>query len=171
MDACDAFLDETLPHLPALLRAARRHGRDPEDLVQEAFLRAFNARSSYRPGTNARAWLARILHNTAVSEHRKRARERRLRERVAELPERRVEAEAPVRSRELRVAMSRLAPNDRAVVALADLEGRQYRDIARTLGCPIGTVMSRLHRARRRLRRMIEQGSAQEPSRPRPDQL
>jgi RNA polymerase sigma-70 factor (ECF subfamily) len=159
MDACDAFLHEMLPHLPKLLRTARRFGCDPEDLVQDTFLRAFAARRSYRPGSNARAWLQRILVNTAVSEHRRRARDRRLRERVAELPERRVEAEAPVRHRELRSALLRLSPNDRTVIALADLEGRRYRDVAHVLGCPIGTVMSRLHRARARLRRMLEQGA------------
>jgi len=156
MDDHEAFLDEMLPHLRSLTLSARRLGCDPDDLVQETYLRAFAARRSYRKGSNARAWLSRIMVNAAMSEHRRNSRDRRLAARVAELPRpRSPEAELPAQSRELRVALGRLSSTDREVVSLADIEGLRYREMARRLGCPIGTVMSRLFRARRRLRAQL----------------
>ena len=146
MDFYD-FEAELVPHAPALLRLARRlWHHEAEDLVQETFMRAFAARHRYTPGTNGRAWLMRILCNLAVSE-RRRARV------VAHTPE-----PAPVEPRDvddemLVHALEALGPSERRVLELADIQELSYREIARALGCPIGTVMSRLHRARRRLRR------------------
>ena len=153
----DTFAAETLPHLAELRWAARRYagpGAD-EDLVQETFLRAFAARARYQPGTNARAWLYRILTNTARSAYRRGQRERRLCDEVA----RSTPDSTPggqIAEPRLRVAFERLPESYRAVVELSDIGGYSYREIADTLGVPIGTVMSRLHRARQRLRAALE---------------
>lgn len=149
----EPFVTEVMPHLVALRAAARRLGADHEDLLQETYLRALAARHTYRPGSNARGWLYRILVNVSMSEHRRRARERRLEARLSHEP--RPRAASPERAPDveaLHAALATLGPHDREVIELADLEGLRYREIARTLGCPVGTVMSRLHRARRRLR-------------------
>jgi RNA polymerase sigma-70 factor (ECF subfamily) len=151
------FAAELLPHAPLLLRLARRVGAaDADDLVQETFARALAARHRYRTGSNGRAWLCRILCNLAISDRRRRARDERLRARVvastpepeAEVPEPR----APLEEAALRAALAQLLPAERHILELAEIEDLSYREIARALDCPIGTVMSRLHRARRRLR-------------------
>ncbi|MSP60646.1 MAG: sigma-70 family RNA polymerase sigma factor [Myxococcales bacterium] len=157
----DSFARETLVHFPELRRAARRLAwSDGEDLVQETFLRAFAARERYRPGSNARAWLYRILTNTAHTARRKAGRDLRLRERFS------VEKSAggPIPSAPLEradreriaAALDALPEAFRLVVELADLDDLSYREVASRLAVPIGTVMSRLHRARRRLRRTLE---------------
>lgn len=160
MDFTD-FSDEILPHAPILLRLARRMSpHDAEDLVQETFMRALAARHRYRPGTNARAWLCRILANLAISGRRKEARDRRLQTRIAEvspssLPSPADDARAD--HRRIRLAIAALSDAERRLIELADVEGMRYREIARVLDCPLGTVMSRLHRARRRLQQAAAQ--------------
>lgn len=152
------FSTELLPHAPLLRRLGLRlAGQDAEDLVQETFVRALAARHRYRAGSNARAWLCRILCNLAVSEQRRRRRDERLRARViAFAPEPEPAAPAPVEQpiddAALRAALDALAPAERRILELADVDELSYREIARALDCPIGTVMSRLHRARSRLR-------------------
>jgi RNA polymerase sigma-70 factor (ECF subfamily) len=155
MQTCtsDPFLDEILPHRPLLSASARRLGVDPDDLVQETYLRALSARSAYRAGSNARAWLFRILLNTARSEHRRMRRDRRLEARLAQDLDESEPMPGLSDLVEVRRALARLSPLDREVLELADVEGRRYREVADLLGCPVGTVMSRLHRARRRLGR------------------
>jgi RNA polymerase sigma-70 factor (ECF subfamily) len=154
MAALQAFYDELLPHRDALRRTARRlRPRDADDLVQETYLRALTARERYRTGSNASAWLHRILVNAALSAHRRSGRERRLAERIAHEPHFSDEPTTPTPDLEaLERALAALAPHERRVVELTDLQGLRYRDAARALGCPIGTVMSRLHRARIHLR-------------------
>jgi len=150
----EVFLAEVMPHLDALHAAAAHLGLDADDLVQETYLRAIAAWRTYRPGSNARGWLHRILTNVAMTEHRRRARDRRLAARVAAepSPDAVIEIEPRGPDVDVHAALAALEPRDRRVVELADVEGLRYRDVARILGCPVGTVMSRLHRARRRLR-------------------
>lgn len=149
------FATELLPHAPFLRRLAWRLARgDGDDLVQETFARAWAARHRYRPGSNGRAWLCRILCNLAVSEGRRRSRDERLRTRIIAFgaaPEA-SDAPPPVEDEALRAALAALAPAERRILQLADVDDLSYREIARALDCPIGTVMSRLHRARLRLR-------------------
>jgi RNA polymerase sigma-70 factor (ECF subfamily) len=156
MSEQEAFDAEVLPHLPALRGAARRMSRDPEDLVQETYCHALAARASYRRGSNARAWLYRILMNLAVNGHRLRARDRRLEARLLEVVPPEAMPEEPSRVRAVRAGLARLSPSDRQVIELVDLDGLRYRDVARVLDCPVGTVMSRLHRARKRLRKSLD---------------
>jgi RNA polymerase sigma-70 factor (ECF subfamily) len=152
------FTDEILPHAPTLLRLARRFSRhDAEDLVQETFMRALAARHRYRAGSNARAWLCRILCNLAVSSQRRQVRDRRLQTRVIELAPAPIYVEPRADRDKLRAALDALSDDERRLLELADVEGLRYREIARVLGCPIGTVMSRLHRARRHLSRAAGQ--------------
>lgn len=152
------FEAEMIPHLDGLYAFARRLRRDPDDLVQETYLRAYQARASFRGGSNSRAWLYRILYHTAVNGFRRDARERRLCARLAaqprELGRAAPEPSSSMRERLLRALSSLPAPLEQ-VVELIDVEGLGYRDAAERLGCPIGTIMSRLHRARRRLRAQI----------------
>ena len=124
--------------------------------MQETYLRALSARSRYRSGSNAGAWLHRILVNAALSQHRKRARERRLSERFAVEPLPQPEDSEPMPGLDaLGDALAELPAHERTVVELIELRGLRYRDAARELGCPIGTVMSRLHRARAHLRKQL----------------
>jgi RNA polymerase sigma-70 factor (ECF subfamily) len=152
------FETELLPHAPMLRRLGRRlAGQDADDLVQETFVRALAARHRYQPGSNARAWLCRILCNLAVSEQRRRRRDDRLRARVVAFspepePAPPPPIDAPLDDGAVRIALAALAPAERRILELADVDELSYREIARALDCPIGTVMSRLHRARRRLR-------------------
>jgi RNA polymerase sigma-70 factor, ECF subfamily len=146
----DRFAAETLPHLTELTRAARRMSGEAEDLVQETYLHAWQARGRYRIGTNARAWLYRILRNAASSARRRAWREARLAARVAGEPAREVGAPR-AEGRRVARAVAELPAAYREVVEL-DAQGFGYREIAERVGVPIGTVMSRLHRARRRLR-------------------
>jgi RNA polymerase sigma-70 factor (ECF subfamily) len=164
----DRFEREALPLLPNLYSAALRLTRNPadaEDLVQETYLRAYRGFGSFRPGTNLRAWMYRILTNTFINAYRKRQREPRtvpdegidewyLYDRLAESS-----AESEVLERipdeDVRAALDALPEGFRMAVLLADVEGFSYREIAEIMGIPIGTVMSRLHRGRRALEKAL----------------
>jgi RNA polymerase sigma-70 factor (ECF subfamily) len=156
MTAQQAFEHEILPHLGELQPVARRLG-DADDLLQQTALQALSARHQFRPGSNARAWLYRILVNVAMTEHRVRARARRLEARLAfEMLEHPAANDDAEQARAVRSALARLSPRDQQILELADVEGCRYREIARILDVPIGTVMSRLCRARRRLRASLD---------------
>lgn len=166
-----------LEHIDALYRTALRMTRNPsdaEDLVQESYLRAFRSMHQFTEGTNLRAWLFRILTNTYINEYRRRQR----RPTSASLDgieefylydhlvDSRVQ---PVDERPEDVVIQKLTVDDvtqaiealpeefRQVVLLADVEGFAYREIAEIVGIPVGTVMSRLFRARRRLQSSLYQ--------------
>lgn len=164
------FEREALPLLSNLYSAALRLTRNPadaEDLVQETYLRAYRGFGSFRPGTNLRAWMYRILTNTFINAYRKRQREPQtvpddgidewyLYDRLAAAE---ASAETEVLERipdeDVRAALDALPEGFRMAVLLADVEGFSYREIAEILGIPIGTVMSRLHRGRRALEKAL----------------
>ena len=154
-----------MPHQAELFGVAMRICRDPDtakDLVQETLLRAMCAWASFQPGSNLRAWLFRILTNAFINGYRKRRRHQRF---ATERPGDALSAlygrdqdctddlEDEVIGEELcdevKTALGRLGPEYRDVVERADLRGEKYKDIADALEVPIGTVMSRLFRARR----------------------
>jgi RNA polymerase sigma-70 factor, ECF subfamily len=151
---------------PAALRMTRNPS-DAEDLVQETMARAYVGMRNFTPGTNVRAWLYRILTNTFINSCRKRNREpaQTLRAEFEQLldsrdlaqPARSAEAEALDRTGESEVmqALMELPEGFRAAIYLADVEGYPYRDVAEMLEIPIGTVMSRLHRGRAKLRKRL----------------
>ena len=163
------FEDEAVPYTAQLFPVAVRMTRgreDAEDLVQETMAKAWAAFGKFEPGTNVRAWLYRIMTNTFISGYRRRDRTPMLlREDLVDrmalplwpsgLPDlRSAEAEALDRmpAEALRQALRELPEDFRTVVYLADVEGYTYHETAAMMGTPIGTVMSRLHRARRTLR-------------------
>lgn len=153
------FEREVLRHREDLVTAGTRLAgsrAEAEDLVQEAVLRAWTFFGRFEPGTNGRAWMHRILFNTFVNGWRRRRREREILTQVHAVAahseaNRQSRALAPgeTRSDEVQTALDRLPSDFRRVIVLVDLEDRSYRDAALAIGCPIGTVMSRLHRARR----------------------
>ncbi len=159
------FAVACIPHQAELYGVAMRIARDPDtakDLVQETLLRAMCAWDSFQPGSNLRAWLFRILTNAFINGYRKRRRHQRF---ATERPgdalnalygrdqDRTDDLEDTLSAGELcdevKTALGRLGPEYRDVVERADLRGEKYKDIADALHVPIGTVMSRLFRARR----------------------
>src|SRR5436853_374622 len=164
-----------LAQLDSLYRTALRMTNNPqeaEDLVQETMLKAFRFSDSYQRGTNLRAWLFRILNTSAINRYRKQAshpttsslpegEDFYLYNRIKDLTgqELNVGAEEEVLSHYLDEdvynALNELPPNFRMAIILADIEGLSYKEIAEALNIPIGTVMSRISRARRQLQRSL----------------
>lgn len=166
---------EALTHLDALYRTAlrmTRHPQDAEDLVQETYLRAIRSLNQFQEGTNLRAWLFKILTNAFINQYRRRGRTPRNEsiDNVEDfyLYQHLVESDIqPSSSDPEREVLERLVDEDiiraledlplpfRQVVLLADVEGFSYKEIADILNIKIGTVMSRLHRGRRRLQQAL----------------
>jgi RNA polymerase sigma-70 factor (ECF subfamily) len=157
------FERNVAPHVSGLRSAARRLSRDTaeaDDLVQETLLRAFRFWDRYQIDTHLRAWLHRILRNAFVNEYRRRTRERDvlLQARAAfELSEHEREHEAGAAEIDgsLTVALDALPEEYRSVLWAIAVDDASYREAAERLGCPVGTVMSRLHRARRGMRVLL----------------
>jgi RNA polymerase sigma-70 factor (ECF subfamily) len=165
------FEGVALVHLDLLFRAALRltHNRaEAEDLVQETWLRALRHFDQFDPGTNCRAWLLTILRNAFLNRLRREGREILESDMGAtEAGAARIEEASVARSSpeedffqtvlhgDVDRALKTLPLPFRLVVTLADLEGLTYKEVAQVLGCPIGTVMSRLSRARQLLRKEL----------------
>lgn len=167
--------NEALGYIDSLYRTALRMTRNPpdaEDLVQEAYLRAFRSLHQFRQGTNLRAWIFRIMTNAFINEYRKRSRrpqnsslddleEFYLYDHLVdsgvqptdERPEDIVLSQ--ITTEDVIGAMDDLSEEFKSVVLLADVEEFTYREIAEILDIPVGTVMSRLYRARRKLQQSL----------------
>jgi len=160
---------EMLRHLDALYNLARWLARDPaetEDLVQETYLRAIRAAHQFRPGTNLRAWLFQILRNTFFTQYRRKGREPETVE--PEVLDQLLHLTGGAEARDhlagtadgaagldLTAALNRLPEEYRSVVLLADLEDFSMQEVARIMECPVGTVKSRLFRARGILKNLL----------------
>lgn len=168
----ERFERDALPLLREIYGAALRLTRNPadaEDLVQEAYLRAYRGFSGFQEGTNLRAWLHRILTNTFINSYRKRQREPQTvsEEEVPDwylyekLAGGGAEASAETQvleslpDEDVQEALASLPERFRLAVLLADVQGFSYKEIAEILEVPIGTVMSRLHRGRRALEKLL----------------
>ncbi|TMC23138.1 MAG: sigma-70 family RNA polymerase sigma factor [Chloroflexi bacterium] len=169
------FEEGVLAQLDSLYRTALRMTNNPyeaEDLVQETMLKAFRFAHTYQPGTNLRAWLFRILNTSAINRYRKLAthptptslpegEEFYLYNQIRDLNGQELSqgAEEEVLSQyldeDVYQALNDLPPNFRMAVILADIEGLSYKEIAEALQIPIGTVMSRISRARRQLQKSL----------------
>ncbi len=173
------FERDALPFLDQLYAAAMRMTRNPsdaEDLVQETFVKAFAAFHQFRPGTNLKAWLYRILTNTFINSYRK-AQRRPQENRSDQIEDWQLAAaeahsSTGLRSAEMdaldhlpdsdvKEALQNLPEDFRMAVYYADVEGFSYKEIAEIMGTPIGTVMSRLHRGRQGLKKQLRDYAAE----------
>jgi RNA polymerase sigma-70 factor, ECF subfamily len=169
------FSDRVKPHLDALYRTALRmtgEGASAEDLVQETFLKAYRAYGQFEPGSNFKAWLFTILTNTYINDYRRRSRAPVVTDFAEVEPE--GDVESPHFSAEdvekladrlgdaAKRALDRLPPEHRLVFLLSTFEDLSYKEISAALAVPIGTVMSRLFRARAVLRRDLADFARQE---------
>ena len=166
------FEEVALVHLDLLYRTALRltHDRvEADDLVQETWLRALRHFDQFDPGSNCRAWLVTILRNAFLNRLRRRGRERLESDMTGErgdsapFEDSAIERSTPeeeffqtVFHGDVERALKSLSPAFQQVIVLADLEGFTYKEIAQVLHCPIGTVMSRLSRARQLLRTELQ---------------
>jgi RNA polymerase sigma-70 factor (ECF subfamily) len=170
------FEAEVLPFMDSLYSTAYRMSRnrqDAEDLLQETYLRAYKYYDKFQEGTNFKAWLFKILKNTFINRYRKRQRqplknsfdeiEGSFESKLLESP---LTARGATPEEEMMVdaldqdvqqALEALPEDYRTAVELADLQGLSYREIADQLGIPLGTVMSRLYRGRRKLEAVLLQ--------------
>jgi len=166
------FDEQVRPHLAQLYPAALRLTRNPadaEDLVQDTLAKAYTSFHQYTPGTNLRAWLHKILATTYINSYRKRQRQPRIAAGAdphqdwhastdpLAPPARSAEAEALAKMTDspALAALRDLPADFRTTVWLADVEGYPYREVARIMNTPLGTVMSRLHRGRGKLRHQL----------------
>jgi len=173
------FERDAMQYVDQLYSAAMRMARNPadaEDLVQEAYTKAFSAFHQYKPGTNLKAWLYRILTNTYINLYRKRQREP-LQSNSDTIEDwqlaraeshtstglRSAEAEAldHLPDSDVKRALQSIPEEFRLAVYFADVEGFAYKEISDIMNTPIGTVMSRLHRGRRMLRDMLADYAAE----------
>jgi len=170
----DPFEADVLAHLDSLYASARRMTRnvaDAEDLVQDVMIKAVRGRKKFEDGTNFKAWLFTILTNTYINQHRRGGMERE----IVSGPDARPLSEGwvgsasmlamcdaeshmlrPIVEKEVGNALERLPEEFRIAVLLSDVEDFSYREIGEIMGCPVGTVMSRLHRGRRLLKQSLQ---------------
>ena len=167
------FESNAIAQLPSLMAVAvrlTRNSAEGEDLVQDTFVKAMRARTQFEAGTNIRAWLLKILSNTFINRYRRGTLERSIidgadAEPLSEAwmgnatmnamrdPE--SAAMRPMLEAEIQTALDELPEEFRLAVVLADVEELSYKEISDIMGCPIGTVMSRLHRGRRMLKHRL----------------
>jgi RNA polymerase sigma-70 factor (ECF subfamily) len=159
------FQRDALQHLNALYNFAMylsRRPADADDLVQETYLRAFRFSHRFQPGTHLRAWLFQILRNTFLTFYRVRSREAAIAEdgvpdwdvpMFHDAPE--DDGTATEAHTDLERALRRLPEEFRTVLLLAEVEGLPLEEVARVMACPVGTVKSRIFRAKERLRALL----------------
>ena len=174
------FESLAFPHMDALYSTALRMTRnqlDAEDLVQDVYLRAYRFFDKFEEGTNFKAWIFKILTNTFINRYRQKVREPQQMEfeRVEYFyTEAEKERDDKYETRydekryadlfgdEINAALGKLSYDFRAVVILCDIEGFSYKEIAVIVGTPIGTVMSRLSRARQQLQKYLRDYAKQQ---------
>lgn len=169
----EIFDKEFMPHINSMYNFAFRltfDEDDTKDLVQDTYLKAYRFIDSFQEGTNAKAWLFRILKNSFINDYRKRKKEpAKVDYQDVETyynsedvdrqitPDLRVEALRDMMGDEISNALNALDVDFRTVIILCDLEGFKYDEMAKILDIPIGTVRSRLHRARNLLKEKLSE--------------
>ena len=167
------FEKEMIPHLDSLYNFAIRLTSDPidaEDLVQDTIVKAFRFFGSYEKGTNAKAWLFRILKNSYINNYRKKSKQpqqvdydevstyyENIRSEQSDTTDMEDILYRDMLDDQITRALQRLPEDFRTVVLLCDVEGFTYEEIANMLDVPIGTIRSRLHRGRNLLRVELEE--------------
>ncbi len=168
----EIFDHEFMPHIHAMYNFGYRltlERDDAKDLVQDTYLKAFRFIESFQKGTNAKAWLFRILKNSFINDYRKKSKEpSKVDYQEVETyynsdevdrqitPDLRVESLKDMIGDEISNALNALDVDFRTVIILCDLEGFKYEEMAKILDIPIGTVRSRLHRARNLLKEKLK---------------
>ena len=169
----EVFDGEFMPHINSMYNFAYRltfDEDDAKDLVQDTYLKAFRFIDSFQQGTNAKAWLFRILKNSFINDYRKKKKEpAKVDYQEVETfynsedvdrqitPDLRVESLQNLMGDEISNALNSLDVDFRTVIILCDLEGFKYDEMAKILDIPIGTVRSRLHRARNLLKEKLSE--------------
>jgi RNA polymerase sigma-70 factor (ECF subfamily) len=149
-----------IPHLRAFARTLCGDATAADDLAQDAMMKAWDARASFQMGTNMKAWTFMILRNQFYSEKRRSWRQSQLDQEAAERTLVAVDdPEAPVALDELRQGLSMLPPEQREALILVGAGGFAYEEAAEICGCAVGTVKSRVSRARRALHAILEEGA------------
>ncbi|MGC1243185.1 MAG: sigma-70 family RNA polymerase sigma factor [Chryseosolibacter sp.] len=172
-DKLSIFNQEFMPHINSMYNFAYRltlDADDAKDLLQDTYLKAFRFIDSFQQGTNAKAWLFRILKNSFINDYRKKSKEpSKVDYQEVETfynsedvdrqitPDLRVEALQDMIGDEISIALNSLDVDFRTVIILCDLEGFKYEEMAKILDIPIGTVRSRLHRARNLLKEKLSE--------------
>jgi RNA polymerase sigma-70 factor, ECF subfamily len=158
----EIFEAEAMQHIDGLYRTAVRLTRnqtDAEDLVQETFMQAWKSFDHYELGTNCRAWLYKILFNKYDHHRRKNYTQSKYFQEVDELVLINAAYSQPISEKltdpQVLAALDKLAEHYRAVILLADVHEFDYKEVAEVLEIPIGTVMSRLSRARKQLKKSL----------------
>jgi RNA polymerase sigma-70 factor (ECF subfamily) len=161
-----------IPHLRAFARTLCGDPAAADDLAQDAMLKAWDARASFQLGTNMKAWTFMILRNQFYSEKRRSWRQSQLDQEAAE---RTLVAaddpEAPVALDELRLALRSLPDEQREALVLVGAGGFAYEEAAEICGCAVGTVKSRVSRARRALQAALEAGAYERDGAPAGDAM
>lgn len=171
------FNNEFMPHINSMYNFGYRltlDSDDSKDLVQDTYLKAYRFIDSFQQGTNAKAWLFRILKNSFINDYRKKTKEpSKVDYQEVEsyynsedvdrqiTPDLRVEALKDMIGDEISNALNSLEVDFRTVIILCDLEGFKYDEMAKILDIPIGTVRSRLHRARNLLKEKLSEYAKQ----------
>ena len=175
MTTREDFTHDAMQHAPQLFSTAMRMTRnrsDAEDLVQETFIKAWRSFTTYQQGTNLRAWLFRIMTNTYINKYNAQKRkgtevelddveELFLYKRLGSIDQSQLSSSAEDQMLELftddevKNALEELPEDFRIPVLLSDVDGFSYKDISEMLEIPIGTVMSRLHRGRKAMQKML----------------
>jgi RNA polymerase sigma-70 factor (ECF subfamily) len=172
----ELFESELLPHADALYNFAYHltyNEEDANDLVQETFMKAFRFMSLYEKGTNAKAWLFKILKNAFINEYRKKAKQPTKvdyediiayqdadEDKGGVAYDLREDIFDGMMGDEITIALNRLPIDFKTVILLCDVEGFSYEEIAKIIDIPIGTVRSRLHRARNMLKESLKEYAA-----------
>jgi RNA polymerase sigma-70 factor (ECF subfamily) len=169
----DSFAEEALAHMDAMYGVACRLTRNPteaEDLVQDALVKAMRARDQFHAGTNLKAWMFRILTNTFINKYRRGGLEKSVLDgpdadpladgwvsasTMRQLRDPEQIALRPIIEGEVKRALDALPAEFKLAVVLCDVEEFSYEEIADIMQCPIGTVMSRLHRGRKLLQKSL----------------
>ncbi len=169
-----AFEDQVLEHVDVLYAVAlrlTRNAADAEDLTQNTLVKALRFHDKYKEGTYIKAWLLTILRNTFINEYRRKTRRPMTVELTGaeaaqsdspdpevtlQLDRNRREHLFELLDDEVRAALDAIPEDFREAVIMADLEDRSYKEIAEHMGCPLGTVMSRLYRGRKLLREQLD---------------
>lgn len=157
-----SFVDEvsqTLPAMRAFARSLTRNADAADDLVQDALVRLLTAQQSYTPGTNFKAWAFTVIRNRFYDQYRRKRHADRLQDELMQIDHSHsASQDTMMQLHDMADAFWRLPASFREVLILVGVNEMSYEDAAAVIGCPIGTVRSRLSRARTRLQELMEEG-------------